>query len=349
MCHSIDQLLDSALQILRKSVSLPCIRSVLHSTCVISAMAAAAALNRLLPLVLIAAVVGRHGASGDGGFPIVFTETKCTPAPTWSRANDSAYRANVRRSSAAPSAAAPTASRRPTGPAAPAATARSPAASASATRPRAVPAVLPPLPVRRRQGARRRLPRQTPRRRLDRRLLRVVRRHQRLVARRGGLPLQDRGQGPSWRTTRAPPASPPRSPPWPSAWPARRRQCLAHAGHRHGGRSSRGRRQLEDGAGALAGAVHARPAGGELRPVRAGVGAGAGQVLLEHAEWWRGHGDRLQLPSAAGCVRSDDAVRGRTSIYPCPYRERENYWRYPFFLEVDFDPRGDIPHCLHVT
>uniref|UniRef100_A0A0D3FH27 Gnk2-homologous domain-containing protein n=1 Tax=Oryza barthii TaxID=65489 RepID=A0A0D3FH27_9ORYZ len=45
-------------------------------------MAAAAALNRLLPLVLLAAVVGRHGASGDGGFPIVFTETKCTPAPT---------------------------------------------------------------------------------------------------------------------------------------------------------------------------------------------------------------------------------------------------------------------------
>uniref|UniRef100_A0A0E0NTI6 Gnk2-homologous domain-containing protein n=1 Tax=Oryza rufipogon TaxID=4529 RepID=A0A0E0NTI6_ORYRU len=72
-------------------------------------MAAAAALNRLLPLVLLAAVVGRHGASGDGGFPIVFTETKCTPAPTWSRANDSAYRANVRALlGGLPSAAAPT-------------------------------------------------------------------------------------------------------------------------------------------------------------------------------------------------------------------------------------------------
>uniref|UniRef100_A0A0E0KC83 Gnk2-homologous domain-containing protein n=1 Tax=Oryza punctata TaxID=4537 RepID=A0A0E0KC83_ORYPU len=73
-------------------------------------MAAASALSRLLPLVLLAAVIGRHGASGDGGFPIVFTDTKCTPpAPTWSRANDSAFRANVLALlGRLPSAAAPT-------------------------------------------------------------------------------------------------------------------------------------------------------------------------------------------------------------------------------------------------
>uniref|UniRef100_A0A0D9V6E9 Gnk2-homologous domain-containing protein n=1 Tax=Leersia perrieri TaxID=77586 RepID=A0A0D9V6E9_9ORYZ len=54
-------------------------------------MAIAALERLLLTLVLLAAAVGRHAASGDGSF----YGAKCTQASTWSPANNTKFRANV--------------------------------------------------------------------------------------------------------------------------------------------------------------------------------------------------------------------------------------------------------------